>query len=290
MAVTCASVQSGEANGAKALRPPGEWAAPVERDEETCTTDAGSESGSEAESISSLASTGERCERKLALGVERPLRLRKKAQFKGSLETIPGTPIAADRIAADEPKQTQIYFPPGLHSHDDESRPVAAKKDTTVTSFAVSRFGTAPAPSTNSAAQASSQRTPGVHANVKKCGSFGTVPIAANASKTQPRQGSLAKAKLKGLPLKVQLPEHLAPVAFRRGIDVTQPMKKKPVFEKIFGDEAQEALHSLELSMPVKKRLSQYFYEDVCSSGVCDILQRKMPSTRSATMLRACPR
>jgi len=283
MAVTCAPVQSGK------------WDAPVERDEETCTTDAGSESGSEAESISSLASTGERCERKLTLGLERPLRHRKKAQFTGSLETIPGTPIAADSVAADEPKQTQFYFPPGLHSHNDESRPecqrpVAAKKNANVTSFAVSRFGTAPAPSTTSAAQASSQRTSGVHANVKKCGSFGTVPIAANASKTQPRQGSLAKAKLKGLPLKVQLPEHLASVAFRRGIDVTQPMKKKPVFEEIVGDEAQEALHSLELSMPVKKRLSQYFYEDVCSSGVCDILQRQMPSTRSATMLRSCPR
>merc|ERR1712232_583227 len=64
-----------------------------------------------------------------------------------------------------------------------------------------------------------------------------------------------------GVPLKVELPEHLAPVAVR-GFDHLTPMKKRPVFADIAGTEPANALLRLEPSMPIKKRVPCFLLEE----------------------------
>jgi len=75
--------------------------------------------------------------------------------------------------------------------------------------------------------------------------------------KKQARDATMAKARRNGVPLKVKLPESLAPATIR-GFDYLTPMKKRPVFADVAGPEPANALLRLEPGMPVKKRVPSF--------------------------------
>jgi hypothetical protein len=73
------------------------------------------------------------------------------------------------------------------------------------------------------------------------------------------------RAKEEGVPLKVKLPEHLAPVS-AGGFDLSMPIKKRPVFADVAGPGAAEALQLMESTLPVKKHVPSYVLEDAAKA------------------------
>jgi hypothetical protein len=73
------------------------------------------------------------------------------------------------------------------------------------------------------------------------------------------------RAKREGVPVKVKLPEHLAPVS-AGGFDPSMPIKKRPVFADVAGPGAAEALQLLDPTIPVKKRVPGYVLEDAAKA------------------------
>lgn len=77
----------------------------------------------------------------------------------------------------------------------------------------------------------------------------------------QALDATMAKAKRIGVPLKLKLPDQLAPAAIR-SFDHSTPMKKRPVFAEIAGRDPTNALLRLDPNMPVKKRVPGFLLEE----------------------------